>query len=154
MVDLVSETGHHNEKKGESKQATAKSEIGACRFDLCSDKVSSIQEDVVTAKQATAKSEIGACRLDLCSDKSSSVKEDVVTLATPSKAPPTIDADLGKRIFVDLNADETEPSAQRFEEFVVSMGGTVLALSNFGETGGEVSQLMRIKSLLREGRIM
>ena len=25
--DLVSETGHHNEKKGESKQATAKSEI-------------------------------------------------------------------------------------------------------------------------------
>ena len=66
-----------------------------------------------------------------------------MTVATPNKAPLTIDADLGKRIFVDLNADETEPSAQRFKEFVVSMGGTVLALSNFGETGVSVSAYTR-----------
>ena len=55
---------------------------------------------------------------------------------------------------MDLNADETEPSAQRFNEFVVSMGGTVLALSNFGESDSEVSQLMRVKGLLREGSII
>ena len=48
VVDSVSETGQHGEKKGESKQPTAKYEIGACRIDRCSDKVPSIDEDVVT----------------------------------------------------------------------------------------------------------
>ena len=34
------------------------------------------------------------------------------------------------------------------------MGGTVLALDVFGESNCEVAQLMRVKNLLREGRIV
>ena len=139
-IDLVSEAGHR-EKRKEYSKSTTKSEFGACRIDLCSDDVTSKKHEV-TINQAT-KAESGACRFDLCSNK---VNEDFMTVIAPSQAPYTLDVDPGKRIVVDLNADESEPSAQRLEEFMKSRGSTVLALNFFGEFDSEVAQLMRIQS--------
>ena len=139
-IDLVSD----------DSKPTTKSDFGACRFDLCSNIVAP-KKCEVTGIQATAKAEPGAHRLDLCSIKA---KEVCGTVTAPSQAPYTLDVGLGKRIFVDLNAVDNEPGAHRLEEFVKSMGGTVLALNNFGKVDSEVAQLMRIKGLLREGRII
>ena len=61
---------------------------------------------------------------------------------------------LGKRIFLDLNPNEAEHSEQTLKEKVRAMGGSMLTLRRFGEADSEASQLMRVKNLLREGRVI
>ena len=61
---------------------------------------------------------------------------------------------LGKRSFLDLNPNEAEHSEQTLKEKVTAMGGSVLTLRRFGEADSDTSQLMRVKNLLREGRVI
>ena len=55
-----------------------------------------------------------------------------------------------KRILVAFNA---APDIE-LDEAVRRSGGKLLCLSNFGEANAEVAQLMHVKRLLREGRVI
>ena len=73
---------------------------------------------------------------------------------TVTQAATEEDVGLGKRIFVDLNSTSWELNSQKFRKHILALGGTVLAISNFGVADGDVSRLMKVENLLREGRVI